>query len=216
MVLASSTVVVVLQNSKKKTSILSLNTKQTLHKKWTFHCGSLSCFEFWSLDLPLPLKQLVIRRQRRGYGELPSMAWQPAQQPAILSEASIMRPTKTAKLYPTNLLDSQTAACIMEINYFNCRVYSAVYSPWSWWSRIDICGLDTRKSGSGGLFAHWCCNTPHPFMFNRLTVKFSLPGKVSKLTDYLLPVSCPDITSWLSVGISATQWIIVKSAVSQL
>lgn len=54
------------------------------------------------------------------------MAWQPAQQPAILSEASIMRPTKTAKLYPTNLLDSQTAACIMEINYFNCRVYSAV------------------------------------------------------------------------------------------
>lgn len=145
MVLASSTVVVVLQNSKKKTSILSLNTKQTLHKKWTFHCGSLSCFEFWSLDLPLPLKQLVIRRQRRGYGELPSMAWQPAQQPAILSEASIMRPTKTAKLYPTNLLDSQTAACIMEINYFNCRVYSAVYSPWSWWSRIDILGWIREK-----------------------------------------------------------------------
>lgn len=58
-----------------------------------------------------------------------------------------------------------------------------ISEKWKWW---PVCSMVLQ----------------HPFRFTRQPVKCSVTGKGGKLSDYLLPVSCPGTTSH-------TQWIIV-------
>lgn len=91
-------------DSSVQTSSLNNSLKFDINR--FFFVGFQLVVNFDPLTSPSPEKNLVIR-MGEGLplnGSCQIWRWQPAQQPAILSEAPIMRATQTTKLYPTDLL----------------------------------------------------------------------------------------------------------------